>query len=434
MSRIRDDITRLTACLTTPSEHVRDRPELVTLLLGHLPIRAGLWRLPAARLLLPEASRIVVAREDEQELVVECIGDGFDPVATNLIPSCCACVMVPPSGASPELVADLDADRLAIITGGDQAAVVAAYALIKGLSVPLEVPVELIIVGQEEGEAAATAERLADAVVRHLGRVVDYRGVISAIGADTGLTQSRMLPRPMDGLLTIAREARGGVSPDHQPDSEARHRVVNAAGQDSSLPEHVSPEFEADSIAVPMRDSERVVLEPLPVASQDQIPPVTAPINPEAQVQRSPLETMDRDKPFRGVEGSREPQQAMSLCDHLPGLSVLGFRCPDHDSAEFALDETGALHLVVSASDSGGIPAIIGWTLRHWSLLGEVISGLPGQSVEPMVHVLSQDAQLLIGLRDTPWQTHLLVPVAQAGPQGLACVPLSRQEASEQGR
>ena len=47
MSRIREDITRLTACLTTPADTAGDRPELLTLLLGHLPIRAGLWRLPA---------------------------------------------------------------------------------------------------------------------------------------------------------------------------------------------------------------------------------------------------------------------------------------------------------------------------------------------------------------------------------------------------
>ena len=154
-------------------------------------------------------------------------GTRVDHVSAELISDCSACVIVPPSGASPELVADLDSDRLAIITGGDQAAIVAAYALVKGLSVPLDVPVELIVVGQQEDQGRETAERLADAALRHLGRVVDYRGVIPAIGADTGLAQSRMLPRPADGLLSVARTARGGVSIDQQPDA----RSLSSCGQ-----------------------------------------------------------------------------------------------------------------------------------------------------------------------------------------------------------
>ena len=129
--------------------------------------------------------------------------------------------------------------------------------------------------------------------------------------------------------------------------------------------------------------------------------------------------------PSRPAVAPDPPSSTQSLSVHLPDLKPLAIRCPDHESAEFALDESGKLNLLVSASEAGHVPAILGWTTRHWSLLGQVVSELPSESVDPVVHVLSQDAKVLIGLRDTPWRVHLLVQVQEAGPEGLACVPLT---------
>ena len=103
-------------------------------------------------------------------------------------------------------------------------------------------------------------------------------------------------------------------------------------------------------------------------------------------------------------------------------------------SAEFALDQAGKLNLLVSASEAGHVPAILGWATRHWSLLGQVVSELPSESVDPVVHVLGQDAKTLIGLRDTPWRVHLLVQVQEARTRrtGLRATDLRRTDA--QGR
>ena len=74
MSRLRDDIENLTARLTTSAGVSVDRPSVTVLLLGHLPVRAGLWRLPAARKLLPDSEQILVVRCEEDDLFLECIG------------------------------------------------------------------------------------------------------------------------------------------------------------------------------------------------------------------------------------------------------------------------------------------------------------------------------------------------------------------------
>ena len=82
MSRLRDDIEQLTARMTTPAANVADqsdiesmeRPEIMVLIMGHLPVRAGLWRLPTACFLLPECQSIIVARQENDDLFLEWTG------------------------------------------------------------------------------------------------------------------------------------------------------------------------------------------------------------------------------------------------------------------------------------------------------------------------------------------------------------------------
>ena len=219
MSRLRDDIDQLTARMTTPGVSAgipsdiesAERPEILVLLMGHLPVRAGLWRLPTACFLLPDCQSIIVARQEHEDLFLECTGSsaaGIDESSLSMLeylPSDSKVVIVPDSNIDADALAEMAPDRVALVTGGDQAAIVGAYSHLKNLKVDQDVAVELVIVGSEPDQVGDTATRLIDAASRHLDRQVRFVGAMERIEANTGLVASCTVADHSGGLLELVR-------------------------------------------------------------------------------------------------------------------------------------------------------------------------------------------------------------------------------------
>ena len=432
MSRVRDDIDQLTARLTTPAAPPSTQPRLLTLLMGHLPVRAGLWRLPASRVLVPGAEAILVAREEDDSMVLECIGDCGCPDGEELLPRLpveSTCVLVPNSGAAPELIADLESDRVALVTGADQAAIVGAYRLLKNLEIAPGIEIEVVIAGQETDEARAAVERLSDATARHLARPIRFAGAIPRIDADTGLMQSRCVPRPTDGLLGIAREIRRGP--------ERKRPPVPAVGNQRTVSAGLAAVNESVHAVYPAAQPERVPL--AETAGEDQPPGDASVVVEEARlapnimldvapISSVPPSPSAAPSPERPVIEPGPVAVDSSLCRHVPGLCPLSVRCPGHEVVELARDDAGGLHLLLPPEAASRVPVVVSWTRRHQDLLTMAVPGLEWHAdSEPVVHILGEVVDLLCDLRDSSWKPHLLVRVDLSTAADFTSVALARE-------
>ena len=434
MSRLRDHIDQLTEKMTTPSDlpdigpglESSERPEILLLLMGHLPVRAGLWRLPAARFLLPECRSILVARQDGDDLLLECIGsstclENADLQSMSHLAADSTVVIVPDTNMSADLLKQVDPDRVALVTGGDQAAIVGAYSQLKKLPVDWHMPVELIIVGSKASQITETAGRLIEAASRHLDRSVRFSGAIEKIEADTGLAASCAIPGHQGGLLELVKNVRRGFSCHTRDVPEVgNRRVVSDGIFDPALSSEplVHPDSDTSPVnqSIPVRTkSECIQLLPfqdLPVHSSPSI----------SDGATSKVESgVDGEAAVQSVSG----QMLDSLSSHLPGMQSLPVYCPACKTIELAVDESGNLHLLAQDGDVSNIPVVQTWVREHHHLLQMAMPGVRLDGPDPaQVHVLGQNVKVLCDLRGTGWKPHLLVRVDQTTSGQWAHIPL----------
>lgn len=434
MSRLRDEIEQLTARLTTDPMTHPSHPEVVVLLMGHLPVRAGLWRLPATRRLLPDAGSIVVVRREDNELFIECIGDVGGNIEQDggamleCLPLDTTLVLVPASGSGPDDIADLHADRIGLVTGCDQAATAGAYRMLKSMNLPRGMEIDLVVAGSEGDAIEETVSQLSEALDRHLNVKIRLHGAIPKIEADTGLTQSAVVACPAGGLSEVVRRVRRRSQEGTQQAAASVRRAVSA-GATHETNSSVTP----PSLLSPPTSSEPIEYQPVDDANAPCIrlsPAVPMPqwTSTDAAPKVSECQPLSGDVVQKQVGVPvPEQEQASCLCTHLPGLRSLSIQCPDHEAVEFAADAAGAIHLLAACDDVLQIPIVLAWVERHRSLLEMALPDTGFDSQEPpQVHVLGEDVETLCSLRTTSWRPHLLVRVDPTGPSGWASVPLSK--------
>lgn len=439
MSRLRDDIDQLTARMTTPavnavvdSDIETPRPEILVLLMGHLPVRAGLWRLPAVSHLFPESESIIVARQEDGDLFLDCLGMSMgslgDPAGSALdrLPQDSKVVIVPDSNVAPDVLAEMAPDRVAIVTGGDQAAIVGAYSQLKNLTIDQDMTIELIIAGSSPETVGDTATRLIDAASRHLKRKIRFTGAIAKIEADTVQSSSYSVPAHEGGLLELTRRVRRGPTMERILGVDPTGRRVVSTGPmvdsipvASFTPSMFDPDSMVDEPVVAELESDCNRLLPLQPTVSASSPERPATIEPQPkssfQVDIEPVATAVEE-----VSGT-----SVLLSWHIPGLRTLPVHCPMCKSMELAMDDSGDLHLLARDSDVSSIPAVQKWIREHHHLLQMAMPGARFEHHESIpIHVLGQDVDVLCGLRGTGWHPHLLVRVDHANPEGWAQVSL----------
>ncbi|MBG82997.1 MAG: hypothetical protein CMJ40_00455 [Phycisphaerae bacterium] len=427
MSRLRDDIEQLTARMTTPAANVADqsdiesmeRPEIMVLIMGHLPVRAGLWRLPTACFLLPECQSIIVARQENDDLFLEWTGSSvvdLDESGLSMLehlPSHSKFVVVPDSNIDAEVLADMAPDRVALVTGGDQAAIVGAYSQLKNLKIDSEVAIELVIVGSEPDKVGETATRLIDAASRHLDCEIRFAGAIERIEANTGLVASCEVADQDGGLLELVRRVRRGPAPSRNQSADSANQRVVSTGMSGDMSttgsfarNMVHPEYEVDDSSASEIESDCKRLLPMQ-------PVVMKHAQEAAEVVVPPLESPELDAQTR-TPSVDAPVEA-SLASHLENLRALPVNAPVCPSIELAVDDSGQLHLLARDVDVSGIPVVQNWIREHQDLLTMALPDVRFHHPESIrIHVLGQDVKVLCGLRGTGWHPHLLVRVDEA--------------------
>ncbi len=343
--------------------------ELVTL--GHLPGAASAWVAQyAGAVAAVEDEPIALIRTAEGELSIEIIGEtDAAPRATTIddavrtIQSITRRVLLrldrtDAFGETPFI----RTDAITVLTGADDAAIVAAYQTLKSLGADARLERSTQIRAAIMGADASVADRA----------IEQLRRAVSTF---------------MDGALTQAPSV-------HRIGPVARTTIYRA-------PFNESASALVDRLQTPSKQSpETVVAAPAPTPQ-----PVS---NPETVISEAPAILA----------------QPSNLAGRLPSVIAIESRCPYHESVELAAGLTGELHALTDGGvdQIGALLAVESWAKDHAKLLAKAEPALRAPDADAALHLFTDSPAEARHLLNTKLRVHVL---AKPGPDGFVCLPLN---------
>ncbi len=350
------------------------------LVLGHLPIFASAWATQYAKHVAQVSNKPVAFLRftgDRASLDLYLPGTRHEPPVTRstsleqavsvAIAHASRWIVRLPDACEPELV-DAPIDVLTLLTGADEAAVVACYRTLKSLS---------------SGSPDASRNENGES----LGWRVAIMGADPIKADDAGNKVRRAAEAFLDASLEI---------------SPCIARI--GAFKSSLLFEGTAALAWRDALDL-IRSTPRHDPEPPPR-------PTHSPDTPPPRVEIRPIAT----EPAR-VESRPVPQPprpvSRAVCGVIPGLRLSRVRCPTCPAIEFATDEQGRLHLIAHAGTADPVASLVaasGWASQHTALL-TLADPAFRDVAEPVLHYVSIEPASDRRLLDTPIRIHAAVRV-----------------------
>jgi hypothetical protein len=267
--------------------------------------------------------------------------------------------VVPRSGGEIDTVSALEADEAVVVSGGDEAATVAAYQWVRrlvetaksaGRSAPLT---PIAIVGCEDGAAKEAAATVSTASQAFLQQPVPLAGAFPRLER-TAVSEQRFYGEVVQPAELLAAIRTAGAA------AWARGA---APGAPQSQPAQAAPRPVTPPIMRP-------VPSPMPPAA-----PVIAEATPSVAASAPASIGVPVSAPIV-VAGASE-----TLASCIPGLWPVAIRCPGHPQVEFATDEAGRLHLIAGIDHAAALRPARAWAQRHAGILR---AGFPGLAADPL--------------------------------------------------
>ena len=380
--------TRFAEPASSPTPRPHAAPlDVEALVLGHLPVLAGAWAAQHARSLADELGRpVALVRLTADTITLQVMGRRDElaaiPDASDLDEAiseaarCCARVLVRvDTPFELDLAAAAGVDRVCLLSGADDAAVVAAYRTLKGIRESIgndgapdhdeETPIRslaLRIMGADEADAEAAAGKIGRVSRAFLNCEIETLDSVARISAGSGRTLATETSNlGTTGLLAALREASRRAQPTAITDDTSDHTEPHTTGPGSSDRRTGPQEIRAVSLA------SRVGLRALPVT------------------------------------------------------------CPTARGIELALDEHGHLHLLgEGAASAPDLLAAEGWARVN----GELLASLAGTdfSREPVVRILTETPARDRRLLDSRFRVDLVREVRLDDASTWCCVPLNADD------
>lgn len=409
----------------------RARVELIVL--GHLPVRATLWARQYACASAKSSGEVVsLIRAASGSTAIDLI-TGREPErvggtsdidgALGVIHSRADRVVVRvDERLEPELLDRPEVSAITILTGADEAAVVASYRLVKTIDATLSDRYEdmedaprlrIAVMGSSREQGEDARSKLRNAVESFLRRPVEIEigsGRIDATGTTNIFrdTSSHHAGDIIDGLVALAHRAEIGSEPERGRPVEGMARSEPTPGSDPSPEIGVRPRAIEDFAP---RKVDRPIKEAAP-PGRPQTPP------------RDPREHPDQDPGLRD-----------GLCAMLEGIAPIETRCPKAPGVEMGVDEDGRLQLIVCDADCDqALERLYGaqsWAREHLALLLRAEPGLRHPSADPRedasatLHLIAHEPAALRGLYDTPVRMYALARVRVGGVIAQVATPLN---------
>ncbi len=369
-------------------------PTVEVVVLGHLPVRATLWARQYAcsqAKALGETVALVRAASGSTSVDLIVGGDGgresvpvrrfahLDGALGAVSQHADRVVLRVDEASEPELLERVEVEEITVLTGADEAAVVASYRLIKALDATLgERYVEgqgptlrVAVMGAGREQAIDACTKLGNAVETFIERPIEIvvgSGRIDATGTTNLYRDGASHPAShiLDGLVRAAASA----------EEFSEVGVADRAGSGESA----RVEFPADGVEMP------------------------AP---------------KRGCPSRGQDDA--PTKRDGLCALIPGLHPIEARCPKAPGVELALDDDGQLHLVVCDADTSDamnrLLAAQTWARNNLGLLIRAEPDLSQPSADrdvdtdAVMHLISIEPRAVREIYDTAVRIYSLARV-----------------------
>jgi hypothetical protein len=372
-----------------------DAPEIEALIVGHLPIRSGLWvtqyasHVAAAR---DEIVALVRAQPGHASVDVFGLAEGqrtFDPSASledalrTAAQQADAWIIRLDDLDEPALAEAPGITGVTLLAAGNEAAVVDAYRTIKSLvganpaaeDDASDMPaLRVALIGAPAEQADAVAAKLAEASSVFLSRPIELGAVIE-----------RMEPTGGAPLFDGATDAEGlGIL--------SLIRSISAAPMQQTAP-------------------------PTQAATQRATPALR--LTDDSDDEHDDNNETGEIAPSVIAEPTAGPTQAaeLSLAQQI-GLQPLDITYPHDDAVQLACDADGRLHLLRRDSDGAALASLTAasaWAQHHASLLSRAsaVALRVDDATPPILHLFTATPRAVRTLTDAPLRLHLLAPVPE---------------------
>jgi hypothetical protein len=282
-----------------------------------------------------------------------------------------------------------DADCVTLLSGADQAAVVGAYRLLKGLITAsgstIELPsIRLIVVGAEERAARDAASRIVQTAHHQLDVQIEVGLPLPAMGSTSRVISQVSIPRTRN-LVDLMSCLRSSFAQPEEIQTTCRF------------------EHPAVTSEVPAANSEpSTVREPIKIAEPEEIPIASQPVVDQVS------------------------DTTVLYASYVDGLLSIAPRCPEHEHIELAVDGDGCIHILANAEDFRDCAIVAGWFSRHHKLIVMACGGI-GIDIEtpPVQHLFTDDAVSVADLHGSGVRLHLVAEVEVQGNLGTFSTPLN---------
>ncbi|MEM9418059.1 MAG: hypothetical protein AAGA25_03250 [Planctomycetota bacterium] len=429
--------------------------------LGNLPGMAGPWLTQYGQLLAQQDGAVAILHVDTDSIDLEVIEptqhDANDPAAAAFSgPS----LRVPPGGfAGRDLIAVLeqlcgsrvspvrtillhmdptpealprllDLDYWTLLSGADDAAIVAGYRLLKRLiesdDQAARAHVGLMVVGSDKDAGQKAAKKLRSAVANFLHTPVELIGyqqkMIPARCRTLGtfVELQTLWPRLIDWLSKLEAPT---VDPAEETQGEPP-LVVSAIDAFDSVEDEVAAAEPTHATLPPLDEPVEVQATPEPEATSGA---------PSWELTPEPTEAPEIDL-FDLIDSDARATAS------IPGGLALEARCPSQPHTQLALDSIGRLHLLHRHDSAEGDPptpkeaivelvAVRDWARQHRQLLQLTERGRRfDPDADPVLHLFTDRADLSVNLvarLGDLLKLHLLRDVTVGDQQTYFCTPLS---------
>jgi hypothetical protein len=374
--------------------------EVTVVLVGNLPVMAGLWTTQFADEVARAHGPTALVRFEREDLTLELLRAdgrqvpppgagavaGWLPRAAAGLRRWVACV----PAEAPPVDAVIGAERVVLLMGADEAAVTGSYLRLKQLSDectnrghPLS-KVGIAIAGASPEQADQAYARLGDAVRSFLGIETDLAARLPRIerveSSARATYPASECPAAAEFLQSL-RRAREAAARRFDDTAEAPAPIPI----DASV--HAKPA--APKVSAPAAPPSAV---PTPGA------PVVAAASPAAVTAAPAAASVPPAIP--AVAAAANVALPARLVPLLRGLRPLGLECPAVPEIELALDDELRLHVVGRADQLARVRAAHAWATAHRELLGLAFADLRG-GFEIRERIVLDDARQAVALHGT---------------------------------
>ncbi len=390
------------------------KPKIELIVLGHLPVRATLWaRQYACGVAKSNEEVVALVRAASGSTAIDLI-TGREPEramgcadiesALGVIDERADRVVVRvDERLEPELLDRPEVSTITILTGADEAAIVASYRLVKTVDATLNDRYEdvddapqlrIAVMGSPKDQAEDARYKLQNAVESFLQRDVEIvigSGRIDATGTTNIFrdTRSHHAGDMIDGLVALAHE------------TEIREEQTRRE----------PPVIESRAVDI------------------EDVTPKSATIKPATKPKADAGTNPD------SKQAPQAPQFRDGLCALLDGIRPIETRCPKAQGVEMGMDEDGRLQLIACDADCHAalerLYTAQSWAREHFGLLLRAEPGLQFPSADPrddsdaVMHLISHEPAALRGIYDTPVRMYALARVRVGGVIAQVATPLN---------